>query len=281
MATTAKNQMTIELYQFCGFYNSIFDMDSALSDEIEHYHKDENKQVTDEDFNIRFDEYKKAVATEYTRNFMKAVNGIFPKFFTECDESSIEVDSPREYNFRTDRIYAKFTFSDDWRLLLSNFMDDNSMALKVRIKIDWSSRSGFMSFMPNDYNEWYDNIKRSDEPDSNMVSVLLYYALIYAGTFNDITFDTEYKIYANEYIEFKPKARFLEDGLRVPDGYMADRNNELFNENDRVVYNGKVCFIYAMDELRNEIKIATDDDMPIVKSNEVELFDYSKHSDLI
>ena len=84
------------------------------------------------------------------------------------------MDKPREYNFRTDRVYVTITLADDWKTQMQQFVSENHEWLKKRIQEDWSNRSGFWSFIKNDIDAFLMNLY---DLKSEYVSIMLQYAI--------------------------------------------------------------------------------------------------------
>jgi hypothetical protein len=66
---------------------------------------------------------------------------------------NVEMTSPRYYNFETDRLWGDVELRDDWMDVIREFMEENSDWLRERIKDEWTSYDGFMSFMSNNFDD--------------------------------------------------------------------------------------------------------------------------------
>jgi hypothetical protein len=84
------------------------------------------------------------------------------------------MDSPRFYNFETDRIYAKNT-KKQVRALRKHVADNN---LQKVIEDRFTSRSGFISYYDNDLKAWS---KDAGAWDHNQVETLLLAVMYQAG----------------------------------------------------------------------------------------------------
>lgn len=84
----------------------------------------------------------------------------------------VELSSPREYNFTTDRIFC----SIDLEEVKSIFEKVDENLLRERIAARFTSRSGFVSYYPNTLEEWPSDLS---EWDINQVGTLLE-AMVYA-----------------------------------------------------------------------------------------------------
>ena len=105
---------------------------------------------------------QESIAEDYTENFAALVDGVcgWPtriKFG--------ELNSPREYNFTTDRIFVKLPRSTVRRMRKEV---DNTVFVRIA-RETFTSRPGFISFYPNNPYEW----GPLDRWDANMVGTLL------------------------------------------------------------------------------------------------------------
>src|SRR5690606_26269592 len=80
------------------------------------------------------------------------------------------LDSPREYNFCTDRIFCYIPLESAKRLFVIS-AKGNHKRLKEVIRERFTSRDGFISFYSNNLEEWLD--KPLDQWDHNEIGTLL------------------------------------------------------------------------------------------------------------
>ncbi len=139
----------VELPFFYGFYNTIFennyDVDEAIYEESTYHNTELGQHTVYGDFEFDSNSYRNVIVECFT----DAIRNHLPDW-VEAIESP-ELWSPRYYNFQTDKIYVTLTLTDDWRNKVVDFFEKNAEWLRKRIKEDWTSRSGFTSFMENDY----------------------------------------------------------------------------------------------------------------------------------
>lgn len=138
---------------FPGFYDSIFDvsadtdLDQALfdnSDAVEPELLDYvmvNYEVTRE--------YCDEVGKAYLRHFVNLVKEALPKFEAEF----VEIDSPNEYNYTTDRLIGKCDFEAN-KEDIKAFVEKHKEEFDKVVKENFTSYDGFISFYSNDINEW-------------------------------------------------------------------------------------------------------------------------------
>ena len=121
---------------FSGFYESIHD---EVFDFEEEMIIEDNPGHNYDDFRFKYDRIR------YCKNFVSAISseiGIPMEF--------MELTSPREYNFSTDKISVWIT-SKELKKISSAL---NSESMKMILKKRFTSYDGFMSFYSNDIEEW-------------------------------------------------------------------------------------------------------------------------------
>lgn len=154
-------KFNIQLPFFPGFYESdLKNCDTAywaLKEELEYYQKeyaydnpDEQAiyaQLTEDDLDFDDDRYEEDVRNAWVESF----RGYLPEFVLSLE--NVEMTSPRYYNFETDRLWGDVELRDDWKDVIRKFMEENSDWLRERIKDEWTSYDGFMSFMSNNFDD--------------------------------------------------------------------------------------------------------------------------------
>jgi len=139
---------------FSGFYDSIH------SDRLDRVLIDEELPIEEQD--KLFDEIDwKKEQINYAKGYTDIISELLgmPLQFEE-------LDSPREYNFRTDRIFVKIQTSDVQKL--KELVDYAQM--KDYVRQHFTSRDGFSSYYENDYDEW---LKQEEEFDHNQICSLI------------------------------------------------------------------------------------------------------------
>lgn len=115
----------------------------------------------------------------------------------------VDVWSPREYNFYTDRIYVSIDISDEDVERVVHLMLADYNRLQNVIHDRHTSHSGFISFMSNDIDDWL-KIFTADARDEDF-GLYLGYVLFYlwdgAENFEDIAYEW---ISGNVYAEHEP-----------------------------------------------------------------------------
>jgi len=96
-------------------------------------------------------EFELELAKSYARNLADEIK---KDTKIKIEFSDLIIDSPRQYNYVTDRIFVK----TDVNKLLELFAKTNKKILKERIKKEFTSCPGFDSFYKNTLEEWGDPI---------------------------------------------------------------------------------------------------------------------------
>ncbi len=163
---------------FSGFYNSSHD--AIIEDALEQYFSDENGES---DNYHDFKNYK-TVMKEYSEVYLDAFNDNFN------DETGLDIkfefddlQSPREYNFTTDIIFATLNENDLTKLY--SFVSDKY--LQEAINNNFTPHSGFIPFYKNDLGTWKN--KPVSEFDHNEIGTLIEAAMLQV----DLTID-EYSL---------------------------------------------------------------------------------------
>ena len=243
----------IELPFFPGLYEStLHNSDTsywAIKEELEYYHNEYcseygrgnvedqpfYEQLTEDDLDFNFKEYSEDIVA----NWVDAWKDNAPEIVLSVENEHMW--SPRQYNFDTDRIYADVELRDDWKDVMRAFMVENEEWLVDRIRKDWTSYDGFMSFMSNGYDEWFDHL--FEEEDERYISTMLGYMMyrkneniridleyitledVYEGMYVFITDEGKQKI-ADLKAEYEEKVRNGEIVLPDPAQMKLDFNEE-------------------------------------------------------
>jgi hypothetical protein len=144
---------------FSGFYCTLHD--SALDDAIEQMFSTDgcvvnNGLVDRAQFECEWGDVRQAYAKEYAEQFSREFN---------IDLTFESMESPKYYNFTTDRIFCNISESE-----LNRVFDETPEDVLERVAADmFTSRDGFSSFYPNDPCEW----GTIDRWDHNQIGCLI------------------------------------------------------------------------------------------------------------
>jgi len=147
---------------FHGYYDSIFDVsDSWYEQEVEHLTEEEG--VTLEEAQEELDTVANYPAARLATS--QVIADAFETLFNDTYGTGIkvkflELDSPRYYNFTTDRIICSITF--DVRKI-RKLIVEHIHAFKHVLEREFTSYDGFRSHYSNDVEDWdLNNIKNWD-----------------------------------------------------------------------------------------------------------------------
>lgn len=147
-------KVNIELPFFPGFYESDLENGDtaywAIREELQYYQEECDtpcKELTEGDLDFNYADYEKDVREQWVEGFREHK----PEFVLSIE--NVEMTSPKYYNFSTDRLWADVELRDDWMDVVREFMVENADWLRERIKDDWTSYDGFMSYMSNNFDD--------------------------------------------------------------------------------------------------------------------------------
>ena len=147
-------KFNIELPFFPGFYESgLENCDTAywaIKEELQYYQHDCDtpcKELTEDDLVFDYQAYEEEVRNQWVEGFREHK----PEFVLSIE--NVEMTSPKYYNFSTDKLWADVELRDDWMDAVREFMVENADWLRERIKDDWTSYDGFMSYMSNNFDD--------------------------------------------------------------------------------------------------------------------------------
>ena len=171
---------TRELYCQCfgGFYESQWLNCDSVYDEVRNLELNSGVDLSDNDIDIDYDAFTKKIGEEYTSE----LESIFKEAlgYEDFNMEFVCISSPREYNFATDQIVYNLTTKDDEKFfeVVRAKMHEHYATLKDMIKERHTSYDGFFSFMSNNIDEWFDEVKEN-EHRPYLECVLEYLAEIY------------------------------------------------------------------------------------------------------
>ena len=175
---------------FAGFYNSIWSdgIDRAEEMYLENLEQEDGVKIeASSDAIWRAADYV-AMYSYVARKYVDYLNDyIKDEFDLDLDLKFESMQSPREYNFTTDRLFC-YISEENLRKLRSFVAEDE---LRLAIKTRFTSRSGFISSYDNDLDDW----PPLEEWDHNEIGTL-FVALLGEGG------DWEWSIYEQMQEEF-------------------------------------------------------------------------------
>ena len=170
-----ENRIEVAL-PFCGFY------ESALSYEIDKELEDIFNpecgygDVPDEIHNqIDYGKVHQSLASDYVKAFE---NWLANERGIEIDLDFVEMTSPREYNFSTDRVFVNCSITDMEKVF--NAVKDE---MPEMVKKRFTSGPGFISFYENDFDNWPESLADWDHNEAGTLFDCLFH-----GEFQDATY---------------------------------------------------------------------------------------------
>ena len=156
---------------FDGFYESFIsaDINHQIEIDTEYYselydlNESEEELLCNSFLNINSYKFYNQIAKDYTNFYIDALNERLEGFTLKATYKCLE--SPREYNFETDRIFIEIEENhavDFIKHIVKNYKKE----LEKKIEDRFESRSGFISFYKNSIDLWTKDFK---EWDCNMI----------------------------------------------------------------------------------------------------------------
>lgn len=147
---------------FSGFYNTIFDhSDSMIECDIqcENEFKDNYTELFEVGISYEYYLQNNWKYRDYKNYYIECSKKITDNL-TTLDHCNIiksvkfqKLISPKYYNFHNDSINCIIDFNSR---KLKKYLSENLESFKQYIKDRYTSRSGFISYYSNDYNDWLD-----------------------------------------------------------------------------------------------------------------------------
>ena len=162
-------------YQFYGFYDT-----SYYNYNME---KDFNEMMNDESMPkgkhyelVKFDKYQRDLCKEWIDLVKYQLETATGNVIKKISTRNFELDSPREYNFTTDKLIVNVEFR--LRALEHWCLKDKPEEFSKYLKENYSSYDGFISFTPNSIDafkeKYFNEYKTFEERErNNLINVML------------------------------------------------------------------------------------------------------------
>lgn len=191
---------------FAGFYESIWSegIDRAEEIHLEHLEQEEGVEIkVSSDAIWKASDYG-AMYNYVARKYVDYLNDyIKDEFDLDLDLKFESMQSPREYNFETDRIFC-FISPEKVQELRAKVSDAD---LDAAIKQRFTSRSGFISSYSNDLAQWEPNVENWDH---NELGTLLVALLGEGGDWEDDIYEDMHEVFSNAFDNCVDWAKFDE-----------------------------------------------------------------------
>lgn len=138
---------------FAGFYESAWSdaVDRVQDNHVESLAEEYDIAASDVDhlfyFNTKYQKVFQAIAEAYVPAFQTWLEDVYGIVVTLRFAG---LDSPKEYNFTTDRVFASISYEDVLKLLRAATWE----AVAKEAEAQFKSRDGFISFYPSDISRW-------------------------------------------------------------------------------------------------------------------------------
>lgn len=214
-----ENTREIYTQSFGGFYESQWLNCDSVYNEVRNLELNSGVDLSDNDIDIDYDAFTKKIGKEY----VSELEDIFKEALGYADFSMefVRISSPREYNFSTDQIVYNLTTKDDDKFfeVVRAKMREHYDELKDLIKERHTSYDGFSSYMSNNIEDWFDEVKEN-ENRPYLECVLEYLAEIYL---NDEEGNEEPD---NRIIDNTIYERLYDDGIVWIEDYLIGNDEE-------------------------------------------------------
>ena len=177
---------------FQGFYETVFSSSYAFENAIE-LSKEDDENFDESKVDFDDNRYYESCAKLFCMALIDV--RVLPDFVESVE--FLRVLSPKYYNYSTDKIECKITLADGWENEMRKFIAEHYDWLQEKITNDWTSCSGFISFIENDLEKWEKYL--FDENDVNYIEIMLSYMGIYELGIDIIRERLYYSVFENIY----------------------------------------------------------------------------------
>lgn len=204
----SKREIKIESYLpiFNGFYNTLFEANEEM-------YIEDPYDYDDYDFN-----YKK-YNLDVAKACVEAIETELNNLDLDITVKFQALDSPREYNFRNDRIDVVYTLGANSLNEIHSYLLENKDAFSEYVKDNYTSRSGFISFHSNQSDEWLDNIKSGTDLDHKLGAVLDFILQNENYTDEKLYYDVMDNVYLEADLKESAKGKKFADGGNMSSGF--------------------------------------------------------------
>lgn len=159
----ATDRLSVEI-PFSGFYHSLWSdaVDSEESSYAEHRAEQDREEIAEE-LRLSADDYAGFLfdCTDYSTVYTEVARSYVSAFESVVNEQTglalglkfEEMQSPREYNFTTDRIFCNISYMMALRMMVRSRKDGHKMLAKI-IAERFTSYDGFISSYRNRLDSW-------------------------------------------------------------------------------------------------------------------------------
>ena len=163
-----------EVPGFWGFYESPFtdegDIEWNFFDDPNSLNP-KTKELFDEFLGKEADwsydkEFVDGIGEAYTNEFDSLIKEAIPSW---KGSEYIEIDSPKAYNFSTDRVFARTKIDDKVSEEIMNYIKDHQDEFEALLKEKFTARDGFIPYYSNDIKEWQKSLSDMDHNELSTI----------------------------------------------------------------------------------------------------------------
>lgn len=185
-------QLEINFPLFEGFYNSYLDLS-------------ENIEVGDgEGFCMNEEQFSeidwKDTNNNVSKFYLEYIKDRLKDFFNEIgiiNLDFVKVDSPKYYNYSTDKLVCNIEVNKN--KFITELQKYSFEAWEQFLEDNFTSYDGFISFYPNDPNEWTELIQQNFDTDNVIIEALLQFYLEQNEEFREIKENLFTNIFENTF----------------------------------------------------------------------------------
>lgn len=191
-------QLEINFPMFEGFYYSQLD----LSENIEVGEGEEYAMNEEEFDSIDWNKTNENVSKFYLNYFKDELKDFFNEIGI-INLDFVKVDSPNYYNFTTNKLVCSIEVNKN--KFITELQKHSFEAWEQFLEDNFTSYDGFISFYPNNPNEWTELIQQNFDTDNVIIETLLQFYLEQNEEFREIKEYLFTNIFENtfEFLEYK------------------------------------------------------------------------------
>jgi hypothetical protein len=192
-------KLSINLPQFDGFYNSVFDDIFEISEDLESY-----GDVTQSEYdNINWDAVHNSIGKSYIDAFETDYKTEL-LFFGIKSITFEKIDSPKFYNFSTDKLVCLVDFNVKiFKSAVLDFISKNQKEFKIYATEKYKSYSGFISFYSEFSEVWTKEYIKKVTTDNCIFEGFLEFIMVHSMEYDKESINSQILEKTHEFLTFK------------------------------------------------------------------------------
>jgi len=184
---------------FSGFYNTIWEMDTASHIDGENQEFDANYDYDDYDWDN--EQYRKDVVQKFVERVFELIQDPDSEFDVPAIKGMVvqKITSPKYYNYTNDGIDIAVECSSRIYSQIRRYLDKHSDEWSSYLKNNYTSRDGFISSFPNDVEGWVNETANYTSLDGHYLGAILNFMLSGFDECEDFYYEICNDIYVGEY----------------------------------------------------------------------------------